>query len=81
MQITAEDSNHRRVTRNVSFFKKIINNYQKSAQTLDSENVNQSNRATYACEQEVPRPAENNQSENVMHQYNMVNQYQWTVSK
>ena len=57
-QITAEDSNHRRVTRNVSFFKKIINNYQKRAQMLDSEDVNQSNRATYACEQEVPRPAE-----------------------
>ena len=25
---------------------------------FDSEDVNQSNRATYACEQEVPRPAE-----------------------
>eukprot|EP00795_Rhopilema_esculentum_P017443 gene17443-9047_t len=51
-QITAEDSNHRRVTRNVSFFKKL------RAQMSDSEDANQSNRATYACEQEVPRPAE-----------------------
>eukprot|EP00795_Rhopilema_esculentum_P010249 gene10249-18940_t len=56
--ITAEDSNHRRVARNVSFLKKIINNYQKRAQMSDSEDVNQSNRATYAREQEVPRPAE-----------------------
>ena len=39
-QITAADSNHCRVTRNVSFFKEIINNYQKSAQMLDSEDVN-----------------------------------------
>eukprot|EP00795_Rhopilema_esculentum_P006334 gene6334-11766_t len=51
-QITAEDSYHRRVTRNVSFFKKL------RAQMSDSEDANQSNRATYACEQEVPRPAE-----------------------
>eukprot|EP00795_Rhopilema_esculentum_P010289 gene10289-18987_t len=51
-QITAEDSNHRRVTRNVSFLKKL------RAQMSDSEDANQSNRATYACEQEVPRPAE-----------------------
>eukprot|EP00795_Rhopilema_esculentum_P004247 gene4247-20438_t len=57
-QITTEDSSHRRVTRNVSFFKKLTNNYQKRAQMSDSEDVNQSNRATYACEQEVPRTAE-----------------------
>eukprot|EP00795_Rhopilema_esculentum_P007956 gene7956-13851_t len=51
-QITAEDSNQRRVTLKVSFFKKSL------AQMSDSEDINQSNRATYACEQEVPRPAE-----------------------
>ena len=38
--------------------KKVNNNYQKHAQISDSEDVNQSNRDTYAFEQEVTGPAE-----------------------